>query len=343
MQDMKTLSGVPGFSKREPSLDILRGLAIFIMIGANMAAYLLKEPHPYAFRFYGSLAAPLFIFIFGMMVPLAARLKVCGFPHFLKRGLFILACGALIDFLVWGLMPFVGWDVLYLIGVSIPLVFLASRIPAPFRWMLALASALVLPGVFQSVFGYHAVPEEYPLREGLKSFSLGTAFRQWALDGWFPFFPWFGIALAGANFESLRSRYSGSKVFLQKTAGAGLVLAAAGAFAWYFFPGDSYTRGGYSELFYPAFPGFVLAALGLTLLLFAAVSSLQALRLLKPFALLGKHSLFVYVFHTLLIAWVLVSTIPAQGMGLFLAIYAAVVTFIFGVVLLRERIGSRKS
>lgn len=46
---------------RDKTIDILRGLAIFTMIAANISPYVLIEPHPFWFRLYGSFAAPLFI------------------------------------------------------------------------------------------------------------------------------------------------------------------------------------------------------------------------------------------------------------------------------------------
>lgn len=47
--------------KRDIVIDIIRGLAIFTMIAANMAGKLFAEPHPFGFRLYGSFAAPVFV------------------------------------------------------------------------------------------------------------------------------------------------------------------------------------------------------------------------------------------------------------------------------------------
>ena len=46
---------------RDIAIDIVRGLAIFTMVAANMAAYVLAEPHPFGLRLYGTFAAPLFL------------------------------------------------------------------------------------------------------------------------------------------------------------------------------------------------------------------------------------------------------------------------------------------
>jgi len=104
---------------RDISIDILRGLAIFTMVAANMAPYVLIEPHPFWFRFYGSFAAPLFILISGMMVALTTLTKGHDFKYFLVRGILIVTVGALIDVVMWNFYPFTTVDVLYLIGVSL--------------------------------------------------------------------------------------------------------------------------------------------------------------------------------------------------------------------------------
>src|SRR3954467_15585140 len=54
-------------------VDLLRGLAIASMVAANAGAQVLRAPHPLAFRLLGSLAAPTFVTLAGMMVAHATR------------------------------------------------------------------------------------------------------------------------------------------------------------------------------------------------------------------------------------------------------------------------------
>ena len=77
-------------ARRDIAIDILRGLAIFTMVAANMAGSMLIEPHPLAFRFYGSFAAPMFILITGMMTVSTSRGKKHGPGYYLIRGGMIL-------------------------------------------------------------------------------------------------------------------------------------------------------------------------------------------------------------------------------------------------------------
>ena len=53
---------------RDLSVDVLRGLAIVTMVAANLAAEMLRQPHPFWLRAYGSFAAPTFVVVAGMMV-----------------------------------------------------------------------------------------------------------------------------------------------------------------------------------------------------------------------------------------------------------------------------------
>src|SRR3954467_8108237 len=105
--------------KRDNTIDILRGMAIFAMIAANMAAHNLAEPHPFIFRLYGSFAAPTFILLAGMMVSYTAILKKHYFKYYLIRGLGILLVASLIDYFLWDTIPFSTFDVLYIIGLSL--------------------------------------------------------------------------------------------------------------------------------------------------------------------------------------------------------------------------------
>ena len=57
--------------ERELWVDAVRGLAICVMVPANMAPMLI-EPHPWALRFVWSLATPIFVILAGMMVALNA-------------------------------------------------------------------------------------------------------------------------------------------------------------------------------------------------------------------------------------------------------------------------------
>ena len=90
-------------------IDVVRGLAIFIMLLANAAPYLLEEPYPFWFRLMSSLAAPVFVSLTGFM--LGKRSDSLTFRKTLLRGLLILTTAVAIDILIWDTLPFATFDV----------------------------------------------------------------------------------------------------------------------------------------------------------------------------------------------------------------------------------------
>ncbi|WNV06557.1 heparan-alpha-glucosaminide N-acetyltransferase domain-containing protein [Candidatus Methylospira mobilis] len=289
--------------------DMLRGLAISLMLMANSAASVLiaDAPHPFLMRLAGSFAAPIFMLLAGMMLALAKRPKP-------SRGLFIMIVGGLIDMAVWQSLPFLTFDVLYTIGLAI----IVTAYPARYFSATALALtgfALLLCGQLLQWGGlYH-----------FELFSVGLNFdkplppvreilphipQQLFIDGWFPVFPWLGFVWLGAALQ--RSLPS----FAPEVQGAGvswrwgrystlLLLASSGYWAMTFnLPA---MRDGYSELFYPPGLGYCLTAISAFCVLLFVMQWLmrhpRILILLSPLVWMGRRSLWVYVFHVALIRY----------------------------------------
>ena len=139
---------------RDVTFDIVRGLAIFIMIGANMGP-VLEMPHSFAFRVYGSIPAPIFILIAGMWVGMARLRNASNYDmkYYLQRGAFLIAVGAFVDMAAWRIIPFMTVDVLYSIGLSLPIVYLVSRFPS-YVVVVLIACIFCATPMLQFVFGY---------------------------------------------------------------------------------------------------------------------------------------------------------------------------------------------
>jgi uncharacterized membrane protein len=190
---------------RSQTVDILRGIAIFTMIAANQAGNMLAEPHPIALRLYGSFAAPLFIMLSGMMVARSSRRNL---QYYLLRGGLVLLTGILVDVLIFHWYPMHTCDVLYLIGISMPIAYLVGRMEALPRWGLLLAIFLLTPLV-QQLLGYQqTTPDlligEHPLSEVLS--HPENSIRHFIAAGWFPLFPWIAFSLFGVNLHFLSIR-----------------------------------------------------------------------------------------------------------------------------------------
>jgi uncharacterized membrane protein len=172
---------------RDCNIDILRGIAIFTMVAANLSAACLKQPPPQAFRFYGTFAAPLFMLIAGYMIAFNSERKSYNFNSYLKRGLIIISVGALID-VFGGYYPFISFDVLYLIGFSFPLVYLFNRLKTPQQIAIIFSIFAITPAL-QVMFGYN----EYPVQVEIFKYHSISAYptavnilRNWLIEGWFP-------------------------------------------------------------------------------------------------------------------------------------------------------------
>lgn len=283
--------------QRDNTIDILRGIAIFTMVAANMSAHSYQEPHPYWFRIYGSFAAPTFVFLAGFMVSFTSFLKTIPLSYYLKRGAVIIGVAVLIDVLCWGAVPFATFDVLYVIGLSLPLakLFLGlKRINA----MLLLASLFIAAPILQYCLGYIDTPVEPALSEfSEKGWDGAIVWKQFVVDGWFPVFPWLGVALLGTYIGRFRCESQPEKSN-KKFIINGLILLAIGITAWVIINPHLMEREGYSELFYPPTSMFFAVFLGGVFLLLGLLYKVRDSKILWFLSVYGKSSLLMYILHT---------------------------------------------
>lgn len=312
--------------KRDTTIDTIRGFAIFIMIGANMIPELLKGAPPFPFRIYGSFAAPIFIFLSGMMVSFTITKGKHSLIYFCKRSFNILIVGALIDVLITGIYPFITFDVLYLIGAAMPLTFLFKKLKISFQYMIIISIFAVTP-LLQNIIGYSKIPVEIPIliTGKIALIPLSTILRQWIIDGWFPLFPWLGFAFLGSIAADIRLKY---KSFSNnKTLFIIFTALLTGEIIWIRNPGWMFIRNGYSELFYPPTLGFILTSIGIILFLFYIIDIKNDLLIYKSFSTLGRWSIQIYVIHLIIIS-LLGKVIVPQSLGIFLLIYIGITILI---------------
>ena len=105
-------------SERVSKIDFWKGIAVIIMIIANTSAYTNTNPEKILFRIFLSCAAPIFIFLSGYTFEISSLNKFV-FNKKILNGALIIITAALIDIFIWGIYPFVTFDVLYLIGIGI--------------------------------------------------------------------------------------------------------------------------------------------------------------------------------------------------------------------------------
>lgn len=302
--------------KRDQTIDIIRGIAIVTMVASNLTPYALAGDPPEWFRFYGTFAAPLFISLAGMMVRLTGQYKQYSIWHYVKRGLTVIAAGALIDAYIWGLVPFLTMDVLYLIGLALPVCYLLGKFHFGWRCAITLAIFAATPHL-QEWTGYRYAPDGFVLGSGVTYAEIvrqTPLMQSWFVDGWFPVFPWLGVAFAGYVAGEARLRYH--SFASSKALAAGLCSLAAGVFWWQDQPIERFARSGYPDLFYPPTLPFFLVAAGAILLLFYIVDSTVSQKLYNPLKLYGNSSLTMYVLHTYVIG---IYFLPQRVKGIMLS------------------------
>lgn len=295
-------------SQRSLAIDALRGAAIVTMFAANLAGPCLRPPHPLWLRIYGSFAAPTFVFLAGLMTSVTGR--PTRLPRLLQRSAWLLLLGAAIDLVCWEIEPLQTFDVLYLLGLALPVAGLCLRLELRVHLLLAVAVLVATPWLHGALGYGPLLPDQlaYPW----------PAWRRLLVDGWFPVFPWLGVALLGSAAGRCEPLAEGRRHLL---APLGAALALCGLVGWWLAPPLLVTRAGYSELFYPPSPQYLASALGAVLLALALFDALQRRWSLSWLVLLGRSSLLLYVSHVALIALVLDEWFQGQTLPAFLGLY----------------------
>ena len=324
---------------RDAGIDALRGLAILSMVLSHLARDLLVAPHPLWLRCVSSIAAPLFIMLAGMLVAQTAETRHHPLAYYLKRGGFILATAALIDVALWKLYPFVGFDVLYLMGLAVPLTALFTRLrPA---WQTGgLVLWVGLAGLLRNLIGYPPDVALIGLSESPSELAVhaGDIIGQFLVSGWFPVFPWLFFSFLGVRL--FQWRQAAPARFAWQMVRVGLPLFVLGMVSGAVIPSPFHTRNGYSELFYPPHAGYVLAASGIVCILFSFADA-EVPRRNQPLILLGRCALFLYIVHLALIHWVLSPLAQDLTILPFLFVYAGLMVALTGLAWAVERLKQR--
>ena len=282
-------------TKRDSSADIIRSLAVCLMIFANGAIFLPPEAYPYWLRFLFSIPAPLFVMVSGMMLGITQRRR--ALMYFMKRGFFVISVGVFIDVCINQIMPFQSCDVLYLIGVTLPLVYLLSSLPSSLLALFVGVICMIGWGCRRFI-GYSALPFEISLSGVISSDHVASSVPyHWLIDGWFPLFPWSGLMLFGC----LAGRFKRRIVFFKNTELSilvvSLLLLLGGGVSWYLEPPAAHVRFGYVELFYPMDLSITVFMVGLFLFLKEIFSSVSIPSFMKILILPGQMSMAAYILH----------------------------------------------
>jgi len=294
---------------RYPSIDILRTIAIFIMVFVHFAENLAGVILPLT-----GLGAPLFAFLSGASYFLwvsgeqrkgKTELEISKVS--VRRGLFVFTLGIFFNVLVWLPEDTFNWDVLTCIGFALIVLNQGRRLPHRILVLVAGAILFTAP-VFRAMVDYDAYWEQgyYEADWTLVDLLIG-----FTTTGYFPIFPWLSYSLLGfVVAASLLHAPQTSRSIVP--AGLGCILFSL---LLLFLGNDRSDL--FSKVFlqgwkmFPATTEYVTGTLGVILILFYLLHQ-QIDRHLdrwkdSPFLALAKsfsqYALTIYVFHHVVHLW----------------------------------------
>lgn len=319
---------------RIESIDALRGFVILLMALDHVRSYFTNATFDpldltqtnvalYVTRWATHLCAPTFIFLAGVSAYLMAqRLEVSQLRRFLiTRGLWLVALEFTVVQLAWsfnlryenGLFLQVIWA----IGAS--MIVLGAIVSWP-RWLLASIAVAMIAGhnVLDGI-----QPESFGRLDWVWLLLHQKAETQYAFI-LYPLVPWIGVMIlgfcAGSVFELDAAR---RRTVLLAAGGAALIafvaLRALNVYGdphpWTVQPTATLTVLSFFNVYkYPPSLAYLLATLGIGVLLLAAFESLRGkpLEFLRAF---GRVPLFVYVLHIVLAHFAAGLLALAMGFG----------------------------
>jgi uncharacterized membrane protein len=301
---------------RYPSIDILRTIAIFVMVLVHFSENLSGFTPPVQ-----GFGAPLFAFLSGVSYRLWSKgLESRGVDDgeitkiSVRRGLFVFGLGFMFNILVWLPEDTFNWDVLTFIGAALLFLTLARKLPMEVSMLTAALLVLASP-VLRALVDYPAYWTDAYFDPDLTLSDVTIGFL---VTGYFPLFPWLAFSLAGFVAGSTLFEASDGQVaprsLHRRIMMAGGLLVVLGLLAdapRLFFPTTLAARllGGWQM--FPATVAYVLIAIGLALLLTGlmhrfvdgnprAMRHRAVLDVAKTFS---RYSLTMYVLHHIVHLW----------------------------------------
>jgi uncharacterized membrane protein len=199
--------------KRFNSIDILRAIAIVLMVTCHFVLFLSSPegayPGMYVFADYvlGGSPAAMFLFLAGVSLLLsiqASRARQLSEAAIVGRGLVrgvvLFIFGIILQVIVWGSDCLWDWDVLTAIASCLLLLVLMRNLKAAHLIIIAAIAGLLAP-YLRHVFGYPAYWE--PVDEYVAPWTVREIFGGFLLNGYFPLLPWGSYALFGAGLSKL--------------------------------------------------------------------------------------------------------------------------------------------
>lgn len=342
--------------RRAAYIDWTRGIAVLLMIEAHTVDAWTRQAsrgstaYGYAVMLAG-FAAPLFLWLAGVSVPLAAAAGIrrglsrrAAAEGVVRRGLEIFILAILFRLQAFILSP--GAHPVTLFRVDILNIMGPAIVAAGLVWLLfeSTAARVTAFAVLAT-----AVTMATPIVRNIGSISVLPVWLQWYIrpagdNTTFTSFPWIGFAFAGAAVGVLLTAVREKRSERRLLAGIGITGALVVAAGFYASSLPSiYAESSFwttSPTYFAIRAGVLMATLAVMFAVDELVSTpVSALQLL---AHLGRSSLFVYWIHVELVygyaTWPLRRRLPLWGTAI---AYVVFTLLMLGAVLLRDRVVER--
>lgn len=301
---------------RYPSIDILRTLAIVVMVLVHFGENLSGFHSPIT-----GFGAPLFAFLAGVSYCLWSRAQTARGKSeseisriSVRRGLFVLGVGFAFNIFVWLPEDIFNWDVLTYIGASLLFLTVTRHLPSQVLTVIAIASLLASP-VLRETVDYAAYWQNDYFDPDM---TLADVIIGFLVTGYFPLLPWIVFPIAGFQAgailfaESDNSSDSQQSPWLIVT--TGMILFAASILLLGIRPYlptmlSQKVLGGWTM--FPATIEYITCTLGLALMLLglmhlyvdlnpAVASNQSVLHVPKAFS---RYSFTIYILHHIVHVW----------------------------------------
>ncbi|PRP98504.1 Acyltransferase family protein [Enhygromyxa salina] len=303
--------------KRLLGLDVLRGIAVFLMIEQHLGVWLWRGLSPgetmvedhlglLVFNALGGGAAPAFVTLAGIGSSLLAtkRAEAGKNPDrtLALRGVAVMGFGYLLSWLTPSWFSWHTWFVLHLMGFGMLLTPALRRLPTSALLGLALAVLASTGWIQASLDVPLQLHNEYMRGRDPRSPVDWTGLRIAVAEGQFPIFPWFSFYLAGlacGRFvgEGKLGRIGALAGGAATVGAVGLAVRALASPA----AGTALWRTTTLTIpFFPASPTLVALLLAAVLLGIWAVMAWERrwpLRASNPLVTLGRASLTLLILH----------------------------------------------
>jgi uncharacterized membrane protein len=341
--------------RRAAYIDWTRGLAVLLMIEAHtLDAWTQAASRTSAAYGYGAIlagfAAPLFLWLAGVSIPLAAAAGVrrglsrgAAAEAVIRRGLEIFILAFLFRLQAFILSP--GAHPVTIFRVDILNIMGPAIVMAALVWLVCESKTAMVVTCSLLAAGVSMLT---PIIRHLAVFDALPRLVQWYIrpagdNTTFTSFPWIGFVFAGAAVGGLLTsvREKPAERRLLSAIGAAGVLLIAGGF--YAASRPSLYADSYFWTTSPAYFAIRAGVLMTTMaVMFGAGEIVENVSALRALAHFGRSSLFVYWIHVELVygyaTWAIHRRLPLWGTAIAYVLFTALM---YGAVILRDHLADR--